>query len=107
MALFGNSTTLTDLHREIGYINDYLRKMESEITRNGGIDYRNIETISNYFINVATLQQKVQNLIDRLSDREIRGLTLCWIDGRYLPPHLWNASYLLIMNQVKNAIEKF
>jgi hypothetical protein len=107
MALFGSSTTVTDLHREIGYINDYLRKMESEITRNGGIDYRNIETIANYFMKVAALQQKAQDLINRLSDRELNNLTLCWMDGRYLLPDLWNASYLLIMNQVKDAIEKY
>ena len=107
MELFGNSATIADIHREVGHINDYLRRMESEISRNNGINHNNTETIASYFIQVASLQEKIQSLLDRLSDRELSNLTLCWIDGRYLPLSMWNASYLLVMNQIKNELHKF
>jgi len=107
MALFGNSATITEIHREIGIINDYIRKMESNINNNRGVNFDNVETIASYFIEIVQHQQKTQVLMDKLSDRELRNLTLSWTDGRYLPFHMWNASYLLIMNKIKNELEKF
>ena len=107
MALFGNSATIAEIHREIGIINDYLRKMETNVNNNRGIHSSNVETIASYFNEIVGHQVKAQSLMDKLSDRELRNLTLCWMDGRYLPLYMWNSSYQLVMNQVKNGLIKF
>lgn len=106
MGLFGNSNTVNEIHREIGCINDYLRKMESCVNKHGGINLNNSEQIADYFVKTLKHQEQVQSLLNMLSEREQSKLSLCWMDGRYFPLYMWNGSYLMVMNQVKRELDK-
>ena len=106
MGLWGNSNTTTEIQKEIGYINDYLCKMENNVTRHKGINIQNAETIAEYFMKTLSHQQNAQSLMNKLSDRELNNLTLRWMDGRYLPFHLWNSSYQLVMQQIKGGLDR-
>jgi hypothetical protein len=85
MALFGNSTTINEIHRKAGYIIENLRKIETTLISSGGATYSNTETLNNYMYAGRSHNQTLQSLLSRISDREYRQLSLCWMDGNYLP----------------------
>ena len=107
MALFGNSATITEIHREIGIINDYIRKMESNINTNNGIHRHNVEVFTSYLVTMKSHKEKVEVLVNSLSDRELRNLTICWIDGKYFPLFMWNDLFKMVMTDINNEILKF
>ncbi len=102
MALFGNSTTLNEIYREAGSIIENLRKIENILISYGGVAYNNTEMLNNYTYAFRSHNQKLQSLFGRISDREYRQLTLCWMDGRYLPVYIWQTHCAMFIEQLIN-----
>ena len=108
MGIFGQSNTyaINEIHRNIGDINHHLQKIDNSISQYNDICLENANEISESFLKILEIQQAVQPLLNSLSDKEQAKMTLCWMDGRYLPLHMWNASYQLFLTQIKNGILK-
>lgn len=106
MGLFGNSATITQIHREVGLINDCLRKMERSIELNNGIYESNVDGVAEYFMLALQHQETMKKLLDSITPKEEANLKLAWMDGRYLSFIMWNASYTLTMTQIQRSINK-
>jgi len=107
MGLFGNSETQNKkdaILRDITVINKALRDIGSLLDK--GMNVSSVNSCSSIIENMESNINRVSTTIQGMSDSELSGFTVPWMDGRYLGIMMWITTFQMVMNKTINEMEK-
>lgn len=109
MGLFFNSDTQNKKDQilvEIAAINKSLRDVAT-IIDNQGFNYSSINSINTVISRIESNVQRMSNTVQSMSDSQLSGFMVPWMDGRYIGIMIWIASYGTMMNETVFEMEKY
>lgn len=109
MGLFFNSDTQNkkdQILRDISLVNAALRNVASTLD-NDGMNRSTINSVNSILGNVMSNVTRISNTVQSMTDSQLNGFTVPWIDGRYVGIMMWLLSFSTITNQISNEMESY
>lgn len=107
MGLFSNSDTTAkqeQILRDITVINNSLREI-AMLLDNNGMNKSSINLAGSIISNVEINITRMSNTVQSMSDNQLTGFTVPWMDGRNLGIMTWILSYSTYMDMLANKME--
>ena len=109
MGLFFNSDTQNkkdQILRDISLVNAALRNVASTLD-NDGMNRSTINSVNSILGNVMSNVTRISNTVQSMTDSQLNGFTVPWIDGRYVGIMTWLLSFSTITDQISNEMESY
>ena len=109
MGLFFNSGAKEKKNlilRDIAIVNSTLKDIAS-ILDNQGVNTRTVEMVGSKFNNVMSNIERISSTVQGMTDSQLRGFDVPWIDGRYLGIMMWIASMAMMSEQIAKETENY
>lgn len=109
MRLFGrsNADKIADNVREQAkFILLQLNGIDEVFCRDGGAMLHNVQELSLYLQRITQMHNAMQVELDKLSAIQQSRVVLPWFNGKLYDLYTWNFSYQMVMNKIKQEIDK-
>jgi hypothetical protein len=109
MGLFFNSETKIkkdQILRDIAIVNNALRNIAITIDENE-MNITTINSINSIFVNVETNITRISTIVQGMSDSDLTGFIVPWMDGSYIGIMTWIASFGALMNMLAGEMESY
>ena len=109
MGLFTSSETTNkrnQILQDIAVINRTLRDV-ANIIEIQGINGSSVNSITAILTNIEANVVRMSSTVQSMSDSQLTGFTVPWMDGRYIGIMTWIASYGSVMNKTVSEIENY
>ena len=107
MGLFFNSDTQikkNQILRDVAIVNDALRKVATTLDNNG-MNEVTINSISSILGSIETNTTRISTTVQSMSDSQLSGFNVPWIDGRYLGIMTWMFTMITMIQQLSTEME--
>lgn len=108
MGLFSNSETSKkkdSITQDINLINNAFREI-AVLIDSRGMNNSTINSINSVLSNVESNVTRMSNTVQSMSDSELTGFTVSWMDGRSIGIMTWIASFGTFMNKLTSEMER-
>ena len=109
MGVFGRSNVdkIADNIREHAkFILLQLNGIDEIFCRDGGATLYNIQELSMYLQRIGQMHNAIQAELDKLSAIQQSRVVLPWVNGKLYDLFTWDFSYQMVMNKIKQEIDK-
>jgi len=109
MGLFTSSETTQKREQILQYISILNRSLRdiANIIDKDGINGSSINTINEIFKKGEENAERMSNIVRSMSDSQLDGFTVPWMDGKYIGIMMWIASYVGIINKMVSKFESY
>jgi len=107
MSLFSNSGTVSKKNlilSDIELINSAFKNI-SMLIDDRGMNHSTINSINSILSNVESNITRMSNTVQGMTDSELTGFYVPWVDGRSLGIMTWIASFGMFMNKLSADME--
>lgn len=109
MGLFFNSDTQTkkdQILRDVAIVNAALRNAAT-ILDNNGLNRTTINSVGSILGNVESNVTRISTTVQSMSDSQLTGFNVPWIDGRYIGIMMWLLSMSTMAQQISTEMERY
>lgn len=110
MGLFGRSRSCENekqIQELISQLNRCLLRAQDSLLNNHGISDSNIVEMRNICEQMKSIQDRMQILLDGLSNIKMATIYVPWTDGRYYSLPMWMEYYNTCGTVIKNAMSEY
>ncbi len=109
MGIFTNSETenkRNQILRDVVVVNKALHG-SAKVLDMAGIDWYSIDTVNELISSVESKILNISTTVQSMSDSQLDGFKVPWIDGGYIGIMMWLLSTSMLTQQIANDFEKF
>jgi hypothetical protein len=109
MGLFFNSDTQNkkeQILRDIAVINKSLRDV-ANLLDNNGMNMTTINNVGSILGNIEETINRVSTTVQGMSDSQLSGFNVPWMDGRYIGIMMWISSFVLTTTKISSEMDDY